>query len=100
MAHGGWTTVHASHGGFVIYPEFEDIDADHDGKLTKEDFRATLGEGWATKFTELDADNDGFISKQEYATVFGPRIVADQRYWGEMTPDEVAVTSWRLDPVK
>merc|ERR1719436_87046 len=83
MAHGGWTTVHATHAGFVVYPKFEDIDADHDGKLTKEEFRAKLGRGWTTRFMEMDANKDGFVSMQEYAAMHGARSLNEGRYCGE-----------------
>lgn len=40
---------------------FAEMDANKDGKLSKEEVKGPLAE----KFTEFDADKDGFISKEE-----------------------------------
>eukprot|EP00421_Protoceratium_reticulatum_P059538 CAMPEP_0168496186 /NCGR_PEP_ID=MMETSP0228-20121227/72128_1 /TAXON_ID=133427 /ORGANISM="Protoceratium reticulatum, Strain CCCM 535 (=CCMP 1889)" /LENGTH=326 /DNA_ID=CAMNT_0008513039 /DNA_START=110 /DNA_END=1090 /DNA_ORIENTATION=+ len=87
-AHGDWTTVHASHAGFVWYPKFEDTDTDHDGKLTKKDFRAKLGKGWTMRFEDMDVDGDGFVSMEEYAAVYGTRSLKEARYRGATTEQE------------
>jgi hypothetical protein len=47
-------------------PNMEEIDADKDGALSKEEL-ATLPEKFRTRLLSADADGDGALSKEEWA---------------------------------
>lgn len=84
----------ASIGSVGAQSRFESWDANHDGKLAKEE----LPEGLRRNFERVDADHDGFISKEEDAAVpnaggnrppglpEGVRKVADLDYAGTGNP--------------
>ncbi|MCA8913062.1 MAG: hypothetical protein KDB82_15280 [Planctomycetes bacterium] len=68
--------------------DFTAADTDHDGKLTKREFKGT-----EDRFDRLDTDHDGAVSAEEWASPFPSEIRADVfalllRMHSKLTPNE------------
>ena len=71
---------------------FDALDADRDGKLTKEELQTRLGEAAgqkiaAARLKQLDTDGDGKVSKAEYEAAFAK---LDRDGDGFLTEEEMA----------
>lgn len=72
---------------------FDRLDADHDGRLTADEVRASFRQKRAERWKKLDTDGDGRISKAE-AQANAPRLAArfdklDANGDGFLTPEEL-----------
>ncbi len=49
-------------------PSFDDVDANHDGRISMDEAKAKFGNDpdWQAKFDKHDANNDGYVGKAEY----------------------------------
>jgi hypothetical protein len=53
--------------GMGALPAFSELDADDDGKVSKEELGAAIPERGVTRvFANFDKDEDGFLSKEEF----------------------------------
>lgn len=57
---------HAMHDGAGGHEHgFDQIDSDHDGRISRTEFAAAHG-GKSDRFASIDGNGDGFISRQEF----------------------------------
>lgn len=56
--------------GQQVTPEqrFQELDGNHDGRLTKQEFMAVVEQRWLMMLNRHDANKDGIISKDEFTT--------------------------------
>jgi hypothetical protein len=60
-------------GGGPRPPKLEDLDADSDGSVSKEEFQTVMSKHDKERFSKLDANSDGKVTKEEFASNQGPK---------------------------
>ena len=83
-AAGASRDVHARGTSLDPHGRFDQLDANHDGYVSRDEARNA--EELNTRFSELDRDNDGKLTRQEYTA-----FAADRRAQGH-GPSERAAT--------
>jgi Ca2+-binding EF-hand superfamily protein len=67
--------------------EFDRFDANHDGKVSYEEYEASQKQMLTNGFNLLDANHDGQLSASEYAKIGSPMVIADKATDGKASKD-------------
>jgi len=67
-AQGGYSRVHGSHAGMIVYPHFEGLDQNHDGQLSTKS--RSLSAFSQDELELLDSNHDGRITLKDFEKVY------------------------------